>query len=169
MKIIISGGGECISYAAEELKKYIIGLSDGAVCPEISCEKRMLPAGEDEIILGGLCELGLDESDLSDPVLDDIIDVKIDNLSGYIAGSNPRSILMGVYRYCESLGVVYVRPGEGGEYIPSADLYVHSFVYRKKADYIFRGECCEGAISYEDMRDTVYYLPKIGMNRQIPG
>jgi hypothetical protein len=35
---------------------------------------------------------------------------------------------------------------------------------RKKADRLFRGECTEGAVSYEHIRDTVYYLPKIGMN-----
>ena len=165
MKIILKRKGECITYAAEELKKYIVALSDGRVCPDIELDAdKRLSAGADEVILGELSDLGLDASDLSDPIIDDIIDVNIENLSGYIAGSNERSILMGVYRYCESAGVRYVRPGEDGDYIPSADLYSHKFAYRKKADYPFRGECCEGAISYEDMRDTVYFMPKIGMN-----
>ena len=106
----------------------------------------------------------LSEEGLDDAMVDDIIDVKIENLKGYIAGSNERSILMGVYRYCESAGVRYIRPGADGDYIPASDLTVHSFSMRKKADYPFRGECCEGSISYEHMRDTVYWLPKIGMN-----
>lgn len=164
MRISFISGNECTSYAAEELKKYIVAMSDGAILPEIVCiEEPKLPS-EREIVLGLLSELGLDQSGLDDPMVDDIIDVKIQNLTGYIAGSNPRSILMGVYRYCESAGVRYIRPGENGDYIPSADLLNHSFALRKKADYPFRGECCEGAIGYEHMRDTVYWLPKIGMN-----
>ena len=165
MKIIVAREGECIQYAADELKKYIVALSCGNINPEIFYGmEAKLPSGGEEIILADLSSLSLDTSDLSDSIIEDIIDVRIENLSGYIAGSNERSILMGVYRYCESAGVRYVRPGEDGDYIPSADLYNHKFVYRKKADYPFRGECCEGAISYEDMRDTVYYMPKIGMN-----
>ena len=164
MKILVVSHGECSDYAAEELKKYIVALSDGKILPEIVHNAKAKAAEEGEIILGLLSELGLDESDLDDAMVDDIIDVKIKNLTGYIAGSNERSILMGVYRYCESMGVRYIRPGEDGDYIPSADPSVCSFELRKKADYPFRGECCEGAISYEHMRNTVYWLPKIGMN-----
>lgn len=164
MQILVVSKGECVQYAAEELKKYITAMSDGNILPEIVHNAMPHKAEEGEILLGLLSELCLDESDLDDPMIDDIIDVKINNLTGYIAGSNPRSILMGVYRYCESAGVRYIRPGENGDYIPSADLTAHSYELRKKADYPFRGECCEGAISYEHMRDTVYWLPKIGMN-----
>lgn len=165
MKILVARDGECTQYAAEELKKYIVAMSDGSINPEIIYgAEAKIPDEAQTVVLADLTSLGLDTSDLSDPMIDDIIDVNIDALGGYIAGSNERSILMGVYRYCEAAGVRYVRPGEDGDYIPSADLYNHKFVYRKKADYPFRGECCEGAISYEDMRDTVYYMPKIGMN-----
>ncbi len=165
MKILVCNSGECTSYAAEELKKYVVAMSGGAICPEIAYgAEAKIPTEGEEIVLALLSDLGLDMSDLTDSMLDDIIDVKVDALCGYIAGSNERSVLMGVYRYCEAAGVRYIRPGEDGDYIPSADLYKHSFKYRKKADYTFRGECCEGAISYEDMRDTVYYMPKIGMN-----
>ncbi len=164
MKILVATRGECVDYAADELKKYIVALSCGNISPEIIHNAEAKAADEGEIVLGLLSELGLDESGLDDPMIDDIIDVKVSNLCGHIAGSNPRSILMGVYRYCESAGVRYLRPGEDGDYVPSADLTAHSFEMRKKADYPFRGECCEGAISYEHMRDTVYWLPKIGMN-----
>ena len=165
MRILVTNGGECTSYAAEELKKYIVAMSDGEINPEILyCAQKKILTERESIVLGLLSNLSLDTSDLFDPMIEDIIDVSVDALSGYIAGSNERSILMGVYRYCESAGVRYVRPGEDGDYIPSVDLYSHSYTYRKKADYPFRGECCEGAISYEDMRDTVYFMPKIGMN-----
>ena len=165
MKILVIAKGECVDYAAEELKKYIVVMSCGEILPTIvrsACEP--ISDGDAVIKLALLDELSLDTSDLDDPMIDDIIDVDIKDLSGYIAGSNQRSILMGVYRYCESAGVRYIRPGADGDYIPEADLYAHSFKMRKKADHPFRGECCEGAISYEHMRDTVYWLPKIGMN-----
>lgn len=165
MKIISMQKGETIEYAVSELKKYVIKLSRGKIIPQcefVECIPQTVQ--ENSIILGTLKELSLDSSDLFDPFIEDIIDVNIVNATGYIAGSNPRSILMGVYKYCTSAGCRFIRPGADGDYVPYADLYTHSFSYRKKADYPFRGECSEGTISYEHLRDTVYWLPKIGMN-----
>lgn len=163
MRIIYAQQNETVEYAASELKKYVSEMSRGKIVPQI-CRDIRLTGCKDGIVLAGLEELSLDRSDLTDPYIEDIIDVDVHNGSGYIAGSNPRSILMGVYKYCSSAGCRFLRPGPDGDYIPQADLVQHSFRYRKKADYQFRGECCEGASSYEHMRDTVYWLPKIGMN-----
>ncbi|MBR3761617.1 MAG: DUF4838 domain-containing protein [Lachnospiraceae bacterium] len=165
MKIITMQRGDTFEYAASELKKYIMELSRGRILPEL-CQVDILPDKQekDTIVLGLLEELLLDANDLNDPFIEDIIDVDVKDCTGYIGGSNPRSVLMGVYKYCTSAGCRFIRPGVDGEYIPHADLYNHSFRLRKKADYPFRGECCEGAISYEHMRDTVYWMPKVGMN-----
>jgi len=162
MKIILLQGCETVQYAAEELKKYVTAMSRGAIVPALCHDPEEDRTGA--IVLGLLEALGRDTSDLSDPFIEDIIDVDITNGVGFIAGSNPRSILMGVYKYCHSAGCRFLRPGPDGDYVPQADLLNHSFRYRKKADYPFRGECSEGAVSYEHMRDTVYWLPKIGMN-----
>lgn len=165
MKIILTQKTETFLYAADELKKYITGLSRGKIVPEL-CFSDSAPckAGDDEIILALLDELSLDTSDLEDAFIEDIIDIDVTNCKGYIAGSNPRSVLMGVYKYCASAGCRYLRPGPDGDYVPKADLYSHSCKYRKKADHPFRCEIIEGSVSYEHARDTVYYLPKIGMN-----
>ncbi len=165
IKIITAQKGETAEYAAQELKKYILQMSRGEILAEISFAIS-LPSVIEEgtIVLGLLNELSLDQSDLADPFIEDILDIDIKNLTGYIAGSNQRSILMGIYRYCHSAGCRFLRPGEGGDYVPKADLNNHSFKYRKKADYPFRGECTEGAVSYEHIRDTVYWLPKVMMN-----
>ena len=160
MKIIICSEHETTRYAAEELKKYIVAMSRGSIYPEITTSGNK----EEGIILGTLSELSLDTSDLNDPFVEDIVDVNVKDAVGYIAGSNERSILFGVYKYCYSLGCRYLRPGPDGDYIPKADVKAHEFVYRKKADSPVRGEIVEGCISYEHCRDTVYYLPKIGMN-----
>lgn len=162
IKIVTTQRGDTFEYAASELKKYIIEISRGSIVPEILWGHTGIEEGN--IVLGLLEELRLDTSDLLDSFIEDIIDVNIMNCTGYIAGSNPRSVLMGVYKYCTSAGCRFIRPGADGDYVPYADLTKHCFTYRKKADYPFRGECCEGSISYEHMRDTVYWMPKVGMN-----
>ena len=164
MRILTHLKTETARYAAEELSKYIRLITKCDIMPSIEYTEMLPELSEGDVILAHLGELSLDISDLSDPFIDDIIDVDIKNCSGYIAGSNDRSILMGVYRYCTSAGCRFIRPGENGEYIPYCDLSKHSYKYRHKADYPFRGECSEGAISYEHMRDTVYWLPKVEMN-----
>lgn len=165
MKILTVRDTETMRYAAEELVKYIRMISDCQIMPELAFVDALPEVLEaDTVVLGLLEELSLDTSDLFDPFIEDILDIDVKNGCGHIAGSNERSVLMAVYKYCTSVGCRFIRPGEGGEYIPYCDLMDHSFTYRKKADHPFRGECCEGAISYEHMRDTVYWLPKIGMN-----
>ena len=158
MKIITLRNTETIMYAAEELKKYL-SMVDPSVTAEITSEND----GEG-IILGLLSDLNLDTSDVSDAMIDDVIDVNIDSLRGYIAGSNERSVLMGVYKYFKSVGCRWVRPGDAGEYIPRRDMASHVFTYRKKADYPFRGQAIEGAADFEDVRDTILWLPKADMN-----
>jgi len=158
MKIIILRDTETVNYAAEELKKYL-EMIDGSITAEITEEKN-----EEGITLGLLSDFGLDSSDVDDVMIDDVVDVKIDSLKGYIAGSNERSILFGVYKYLKSAGCRWVRPGAGGEYIPSADLASHKFTFRKKADYPFRGQCIEGAVGYEHLSEVIIWMPKVDMN-----
>lgn len=155
VKISVTRKSETLLYAAEELKKYLL-LIDGA-CAEIT-------DGEGDVRLGLLSELGLSTEGVFDPMIDDVIDVSVDGLSGYISGSNERSVLMGVYTFLKSLGCMWVRPGKDGEYIPKKDTGSHSFTYRKRADYGFRGECIEGGVSYEHVLDTVDWLPKVNLN-----
>ena len=165
MRILTCRTTETAKYAVNELIRYIREITDCEIMPEAMYADAYpaLPCA-DTIVLGLLDELDLPRDDLKDPFVEDILDIDVRDGVGYIAGSNDRSILMGVYRYCTSAGCCFARPGEGGEYIPYCDLAHHSFRFRKKADYPFRGECSEGAISYEHMRDTVYWLPKVGMN-----
>lgn len=152
-------------YAAEELQKYVMQLSIGKIVPQIIYVDKLPNIKQtDGIVLALLEELSLDMSDLQDAFIEDIIDIDVENGKGYIAGSNPRSILMGVYKYCTSAGCRFIRPGADGDYVPHTDITNHVFQYRHKADYPFRGQAIEGAVSYEHVRDTIYWLPKIGMN-----
>lgn len=158
MKIIILRSTETVIYAAEELKKYL-EMMDSGISAEITNEQ-----DEEGIALGLLSDLGLDTSDVNDAMIEDVVDVKIDSLHGYITGSNERSILFGVYKYLKSAGCRWVRPGNNGEHIPKKDMKSHKFSLRKKADYPFRGQCVEGSPSYEHLRDVILWMPKVDMN-----
>lgn len=156
MKIQILKNNETINYAASELAKYLERMD-----PTIKCE---ITVSEGDIKLGMLSQLALACDDVEDAMIDDVIDIAITNMQGYIAGSNDRSVLMGVYNFLKSAGCSWVRPGADGEYIPSKCMQGYSFAYRKKADVAFRGECIEGAVSYENLRDHILWLPKVNMN-----
>lgn len=158
MKIYIVRENETLRYAAEELLKYL-SMMDGTQ-GEILVGKAL----EDGIAMGLLADFGLDAHDVDDDMIDDVIDLSIRDLCGYIAGSNVRSVLMGVYTFLKSAGCQWVRPGEDGEYIPKKAMSHHALTYRKKAEYSFRGQCIEGAVGDEHIKDMIVWLPKVNMN-----
>ncbi|MBQ8310450.1 MAG: DUF4838 domain-containing protein [Clostridia bacterium] len=159
MRIGIVKDTETLRYAAEELAKYL-KMMDREIDSTIEVSAKC----GDGIVLGLLSDFGLPCDDVDDDMIDDVIDADIDSLSGYFAGSNERSVLMGIYNYFKSAGCYWVRPGEEGEYVPQKSMKKHAFRMRKKADYPFRGECIEGAVSFEHVRDTILWLPKVNMN-----
>ena len=83
-------------YYMSELEKYVKRLTNGEV--EVVCEFGGAPR-DNALVLAHLDELSLDAHDLFDPVTEDIIDIDVKNGVGYIAGSNDRSILIGIYKY----------------------------------------------------------------------
>lgn len=161
LNVSITFKGLRADYYVSELDKYVKKVSGGKLF--VNCEFSQTPK-KDTLMLGFLKDFNLDTSDLTDPFIEDIIDIDVKNGIGYIAGSNERSVLMGIYKYFKSMGCRWVRAGEKGEYIPQCDILNHSFKYRKKADYNFRGQCTEGAISFEHVRDMIEWLPKADMN-----
>ena len=90
--------------------------------------------------------------------------VEMDSCGGTITGSNPRSVLLGVYDYLHHLGCRFLTPIKKTEVIPqiSADKLVAS--YSKKASFLHRGVCIEGANSIENVLDFIDWLPKVGYN-----
>ena len=165
INILYASGHVTVDYAAKELKKYLDMVTKTLGFAKIK-KVDALPekAGEGEILLGLLSDFGLPTDEVEDDMLDDVIDVKIEKGAGYIAGSNERSILFGVYDYFKSMGCLWVRPGPQGEHIVSCDVMNHDFVYHKKADVRFRGECLEGSPNYEHIRATIVFAPKVHMN-----
>lgn len=156
MKIFCPSTNETLLFAAEELKKYILMMDKSA---EVSID-----ANKGDISLGLLSDFNLSEDGVEDPWMDDLIDIKIEKGKGYIAGSNPRSVLYGVYAFLKSAGCEWVRPGKDGDFVPETDILNHSFTYRKVSDMRLRGQMIEGAIAVEHVLDSVDWMAKLGYN-----
>ena len=124
-----------VDFAAEELKKYLRMMMPR--CGEIVIERNT--EATDGFRLGLMQDFGLDVSEADDPKLDDILHIDTDDNGGIIAGSNPRSVLLAVYRYLTINGCRWLFPGIDGEFIPIKDIEPTKF--HKMADCRFRGQC----------------------------
>ena len=117
-----------VDYAAEELKKYLRMMMP--YCGEIMITYD--PEAAEGFRLGVMADFGLDTSEASDIKLDDIVHIDTDEKGGIIAGSNPRSVLLAVYRYLTINGCRWLFPGIDGEMIPIKD--IEPVKYHKMAD-----------------------------------
>lgn len=147
-----------VDFAAEELKKYLRMMMPYS--NEITI--RFAPDAIDGFRLGLMADFELDTSEAEDLELDDIIHIDTDAESGIIAGSNPRSVLLAVYRYLTLNGCRWLFPGIDGELIPIQNVFPTK--YHKMADCRYRGQCNEGAEFQTNMIETIDFTPKIGMN-----
>lgn len=139
-----------VGYAAAELSRCLRAMTESEASGSFA--------------LGLFADCGVEAPSLADPALDDAIYVRFDGERGCIAGSNPRSVLVGVYRLLRELGCRWVRPGPTGEFIPRRDLADASVSLDETASYRHRVVCIEGAVSLSNVLDTVDWLPKVGFN-----
>ena len=147
-----------VDFAAEELKKYLRMMMPR--CGEIAIEYK--PDAADGFRLGLMEDFGLDTSEAKNTYLDDILHIDTDAEGGVIAGSNPRSVLLVVYRYLTINGCRWLFPGIDGELIPIKN--IEPTFYHKMADSRYRGQCNKGAEYQPDMIEAIDFTPKIGMN-----
>ncbi len=115
-----------------------------------------------ELSLGLLSDFGVN-IDVADPFFDDAYEINVKNKKGYIAGTNERSILFGVYRLLSEWGITFVRPGKDGTVYPelctASDIHIS-----EKAAMRHRTMCIEGAVSLENVLDMIEWMPKVGFN-----
>ncbi|KRE36486.1 DUF4838 domain-containing protein [Paenibacillus sp. Soil724D2] len=152
-----------IYFAIQELTNYLLRMS-----PEhhIDFRKEAIYSESEAPYLwvGSFGEFGISMTELEDPELDDAIYINVMGGKGHIAGSNPRSVLLGVYRFLEEAGCRFLRPGADGDYVPKKALESISVKVNEKAAYRHRGLCIEGAVSIENMLDNIHWAPKAGFN-----
>ncbi len=132
-----------IDFAKSELSKYLRNLEVEA-----------------DISLGLFEDYNIN-MDLPDKSQDDAIAIKVKNKKGYIAGSNERSVLIGVYRLLEEWGMGWIRASR--ESYPEVCIPKDVEIL-EKASLRHRVVCIEGACSVENILDMIDWLPKVGMN-----
>ncbi|MDD5523372.1 MAG: hypothetical protein PHI84_21335, partial [Kiritimatiellae bacterium] len=150
-----------IDLAAKELVRY---LGQMAGNPEAASVVNDLPSASAAIELGLMSEMGLSIEGLRDASRDDAIHIDVRGSRGVIAGSNPRSVLFAAYRFLETCGCRWIRPGKDGDYVPSRSVNDLSAHVVDKAVYRFRGNNNCGAYSLDHMLDKIEWAPKVGLN-----
>lgn len=159
-KIAKAGRDQTIAFAADELKKYAARM-DSALEIAILSFPRFDEKLTDVLWLGVCPET---ERTVGNPVYDDAIWIDVDCGRGSIRGSNPRSVLIGVYRFLRELGCDWVRPGPNGEIIPEEPIGAARVSLRETPSYRHRTVCIEGAVNYDHVMSMIDWLPKVGMN-----
>lgn len=97
----------------------------------------------------------------------DTINIQFSKGKGKIVSNSDIGMLIGIYRFFEEFGVKYVRPGRENEIIPSFSkeiFFEKEMSIIESASYNHRGVCIEGADSYENLKEFIDWLPKIGFN-----
>ena len=129
-----------LSFAGEELRRYLAQMI------------------REEGVFSVSLQVGLPEETM------DSFAVEMDANGGTITGSNPRSVLLGVYDYLHHLGCRFLTPIKETEVIPQIGVEKLSASYGKTASFRHRGVCIEGANSIENVLDFIDWLPKVGYN-----
>ncbi len=99
---------------------------------------------------------------------DDAVGIDIvernDELVGYIAGTNGRSVLIAVYRVLRRLGWRW--PDPYVEIAPPANEMAARlpWSYAHRPPYRHRGICIEGSVGREHVRSIIDWAPKMGFN-----
>ena len=92
------------------------------------------------------------------------VDVNFPAGSGFIKGSNPRSVLFACYAFLQKLGFAWPRPGKDGEVIPPPPEKWEYIRFYEQADTPCRGCGAEGAYSRENLLDFIDWMPKVRLN-----
>ncbi len=145
-------------FAAEEFAR-LISLLDPEATVAISNETK----NEGDFLRIGLSS-DANIPSVEDSKVDDGIYIDVHNCAGIITGANERSVLIAVYRFFREVGVVFVRPGRAGEFIPKLDSVALCVKLSETPAYRHRGLCLEGSNAYENVVDLIDWAPKLGFN-----
>jgi len=157
------GEHQTVAFAAEELARYLRGVLGREDAVAVKPTNGYAP--REGLWLGIGSDLDMAQVvEVADRDLDDAILVDVQAGQGVIVGANPRSVLLGVYRFLTEVGCRWVRPGKGGEIIPRRTVEALSARVQERPSYRHRGICIEGAVSYENVAEMIDWAPKVGFN-----
>lgn len=160
MNLILArvGAHPTVAFAAAELSRYLRQM-DGT----LFVEERVYDAVDPT--LTHVLWLGLDGTMPYDADHDGF-SIAVKDGAGRITGANERSVLMAAYRLLQELGCRFLFPGKSGEIVPARaiDSAALTLTLQEKPSYRHRAICIEGAVAYEHVKNTIDWLPKVGMN-----
>jgi len=156
------GSNQTIRFAYSELCRYL-----KLINPDLLIKECVLPEYVDDkakLWVGISRELDALLPKVEKRELDDGIYIAVKNGTGVITGTNPRSVLIAVYRFLKELGVSWVRPGADGEMLPDALPEEYCVEICEAASYRHRAVCIEGAVSCDHVKNIIDWIPKASMN-----
>lgn len=158
---VITHDNETILFAAHELAKYLeaVTASGWIVNNEKHHDER-----NEGIWIGLPADLPDAPRFVSGQTDDDAVWIDVSCGKGTISGTNPRSVLMSVYRFLTELGCRWVRPGVDGEILPKREIGHCSVKLQETAAYKYRGVCIEGAVNVQHVTDMIDWMAKVGFN-----
>jgi hypothetical protein len=160
MKILVLGSHPAIQHAAVELNRYLTLITGLAFITEQ--RERYDPEQASDLWLGEMPAFGF-PIDSPSPY-DDEIRIQVKSGCGIIAGANPRSVLLAVYRFLHANGCRWVRPGKDGEYVPVRPLEQLHANLDEQASFRHRAITIEGAVSLQNCLDLIDWAPKVGFS-----
>ena len=116
MNLIIAkiGHNITVNYALDELLRCLKAMDSSVFIDTRTYDK--IDHSRKDILWVGLTDM------MNHSIDDDEIFIDVVDGGGVISGSNPRSVLIAVYRFLYSLGCRWLRPGDDGEIIPTRSL-----------------------------------------------
>lgn len=161
LDIIASDADPVIAFAASELWRCLRLMASTPTAIEVRGAPR---SGVPALVLRRFDAAEARRLPVDDLRLDDAVAIDVRDGAGTIAGANPRSVLIAVYRFLRELGARFVRPGPDGEYLPRIDVARAAAKVEERPAYRHRGVCIEGAVSAEHALGMVDWLPKVGLS-----
>ncbi|MBO3833291.1 MAG: hypothetical protein FGF51_07950 [Candidatus Brockarchaeota archaeon] len=164
-KIYVVGRNPVVSFAAEELSRYLEKMTGRRSRVEnidaYRAEGGIYLGLPKDLSLAGIRFIdGEKESELKDTII-----LKSVGHCLFISGSNPRSVLFSTYYYLKLHGAEWLWPGEDGEFLPSIKkARTDGFEIEETASYDHRGVCIEGAVTPEMVIDFVDWMAKQRLN-----
>lgn len=161
VRIAQVGDNQTLSFAARELARYLKKM-DPRSDVALMRMKEWNPERKDLLWLGMGEAFAALLPEVENPAMDDGIYLNVEGGCGVIAGANPRAALIAVYRLLRENGCFFDRPT--GEIIPERPAEKLCAHVCEAPDSRYRVMCLEGAVSYDNVRDMIDWLPKVGMN-----